>query len=425
MARSDRRFFSTILRIGAVALILLAVVVWPDVGPALFSQDGNVTGELRPYFIALSLGTAVGAAAGLALSRLLPSAGALALVFALSLLILAELGTAAVLQRFGESHISPLEGFYSFHPVLGGIHTPNYDRATTVMTRSGAALAYRNNAEGFRAPPRAEADEGRFNIVVVGGSTAYDLAVGTGETWPEKLEEALGQEVSVFNLGQSGHASPQHVVLTALLASDYKPDLILFYMGLNDARNGNVVDLLGDFSRFHMPSLYESFAVKLNHYGFLAIPTAAKRALSAIGFLEGLPTPVAREGASAATDRLVVLYRRNVRTLAAISRSLGAEPVFLPQLVNREMLAASTSSFGWAPFLTDRQLLVLTDRLNAAMIDAAESVGAAVARELADVDLANDHFSDQAHFSPSGSNIFAQHVGTFLENEGLLPPNGQ
>ena len=47
-------------------------------------------------------------------------------------------------------------------------------------------------------------------------------------------------------------------------------------------------------------------------------------------------------------------------------------------------------------------------------------MGVAVARELAVVQLPNDHFSDQAHFSPKGSGVFANQVGAFLEREGLL-----
>jgi hypothetical protein len=57
--------------------------------------------------------------------------------------------------------------------------------------------------------------------------------------WPALLEETLRQRlgpgIQVINAGVPNYTSYELIGLTAMLVSEWSPDIVIFHMGLNDA----------------------------------------------------------------------------------------------------------------------------------------------------------------------------------------------
>lgn len=93
----------------------------------------------------------------------------------------------------------------------------------------------RFNSLGFRGP-EPSADQSVVRIVTVGGSTTQCLYLSEGQTWPDQVAKELsaeGPDVWINNAGLDGHSTFGHLqLMDHVQAAD--PDIILFYVGIND-----------------------------------------------------------------------------------------------------------------------------------------------------------------------------------------------
>ena len=98
--------------------------------------------------------------------------------------------------------------------------------------------------EGLRLtwqPPPAPADGTQaraFKVLMLGGSSLWGFGARNDRTIPSHLARTLyeqGHRVEVRNLAEIGYVSTQEVVaLVRELQSGYRPDLVIFYDGVND-----------------------------------------------------------------------------------------------------------------------------------------------------------------------------------------------
>lgn len=94
------------------------------------------------------------------------------------------------------------------------------------------------NSMGIRGDPFAE--EQRYRLLAVGGSTTICTYLDDTETWPylvqERLNASLGSGTTwVGNVGRPGHASSQHLLqVTELLRQHPEIDGVLLLVGIND-----------------------------------------------------------------------------------------------------------------------------------------------------------------------------------------------
>ena len=76
---------------------------------------------------------------------------------------------------------------FEWHPLLQAVPIPS------LKLTSSTGLAIQHTREGTRGKDPAGSLEGRTVIATFGGSTTYDIGAGEGETWPDRLAEALGR----------------------------------------------------------------------------------------------------------------------------------------------------------------------------------------------------------------------------------------
>ena len=61
--------------------------------------------------------------------------------------------------------------------------------------------------------------------------------------------------------------------------------------------------------------------------------------------------------------RLEMIFRSNVRTIAAINKERKITSIFVGQILNRARLTAS-SRYGWLPLVSDKDVWPLQDHFN-------------------------------------------------------------
>jgi hypothetical protein len=109
---------------------------------------------------------------------------------------------------------------------------------------------------------------------------------------------------------------------------------------------------------------------------------------------------------SAAPDpRLESIYAEHVRAISAINRSRGIGTIWIGQLMNRAALAENRFDT-WFPFVEDKDMWPLIERLNGILRREAAALGDSYIDVPVDRFTAED-FIDLGHFSPTGSAKFA------------------
>ena len=94
------------------------------------------------------------------------------------------------------------------------------------------------DAKGFRTTRRVNYDaKDAYRIFAIGGSTTEQIYLDDAKTWTALLERDLSQylnrPVEVINAGVSGLRVEHHLLMLRQIAQ-YKPDMVIFMMGLND-----------------------------------------------------------------------------------------------------------------------------------------------------------------------------------------------
>jgi len=134
---------------------------------------------------------------------------------------------------------------FSSHPFLPWAPRPFDSRKMTVFRPAVNRIVeydYTNNAFGFRTADRAFAKPAQTKrIVALGGSTTFD-GPSNKQTWPALLEEKLnrvyarsGYRIEVFNMGVDMASSPTSLINLAFLGTQFQPDLVISYDGVNDS----------------------------------------------------------------------------------------------------------------------------------------------------------------------------------------------
>jgi lysophospholipase L1-like esterase len=270
-------------------------------------------------------------------------------------------------------------------------------------------ISYTHNSQGFRGrdiPPKSD----RLRIVAVGGSTTYGAAVSDEQTWPVQLEARLGEDYEVLNFGILGHGTAEHINLLSLVVPEYKPDMLVLYVGLNDLRNIHVGNLSPDYSDYHAPTLFISLGLcsddgpqrfasgKVAVWLLQRLKVYPECALGNFRLQEA-STPEAEDDAKR-------IYRRNLETLVAVAKSQGLKPILVPQVLVREKFQGGKLKW-WIPFVEDDQLIPYLNQYNAITEEVARREGLYFAREVTEQNWTAEDFADPSHFSASGNQKFA------------------
>jgi len=324
------------------------------------------------------------------------------LAYAIVLFVLLDVSFGLITQRLSKSAIgrsflpgNERESRFVWHATLGVVPRPNYrDRN------------YAHDARGHRrsAPLR----DGVPTVLAIGGSTTYDLGVNQGETWADRLDQALQGRANVLNLGVPGYTSAEHVIqATFYLRHERNARCALYYVGWNDLRNSFLPKLDPGYADFHRISQVDNLNAR--PVSFLAVTSLgglADRllhvAFDTIPLTPKYPKELAKSGVD---ERLLSIYLANLQSIATLNREDGITPIFVTQILNAPKFAGD-GFYGWFPLVRDRDVVELQRAFNAAVVDLGAKKGWAVVNpdwsQFQDAD-----FVDNGHFSVRGAQKFA------------------
>lgn len=112
-----------------------------------------------------------------------------------------------LMPRRSHSVLAPYQ--FDYHPLLTVLPRPNYRDAFVRHTAFGTRMV----------GDAATISPDKPKLVVIGGSSTYDITASQGASWPEMLQKAI-PEMQVINYGVGGFASAEHVMQTASTCRD-------------------------------------------------------------------------------------------------------------------------------------------------------------------------------------------------------------
>jgi hypothetical protein len=394
--RFERTLLALVALIVLIATIGLALGLW-------------YAGELKPgtlratYFLYL---------VGLVLASLLmlrwPK-----LAMALVALAAIELGLGIATRLLPENVSDPQR--FAWHALLQAVPIPSLD----LVSSNGVHIHHTSQGTRGREPTARELSD-RTIIAAFGGSSTYDIALSDGETWADRLEQALGDRFLVINHGVPGYSTVEHVIQTAYYEDTFgkRPRCALYYVGWNDIRNAHIKNLDPAYADFHLPSQVDSLRTRRVGGGnvtFSPLLTELARLLSAqvdtvqyawtlSGTIEAGSDPV-----------LEADFERNVRAISAINRERGVKTLWIGQLLNRARLQGH-DQYGWLPYVRDKDVWPLQLRFNEILARTAKALDdPLIAASIAA--FGADDFVDQGHFSAQGARRFVGYVAPVVARE--------
>ncbi len=305
------------------------------------------------------------------------------------------------------------EKIFDPHPLLIGTPRPG-----AKLEKEGIVISH--NPQGFRgAPFEKKKKPGVTRIVTLGGSSTYCVKLSDGQTWPHILGSVLGSPYEVINLGVPGYTTVEHIIQTAFHLSEYQPDIALFYLGWNDARNMHIRRLHPDYSDYHLKQQRYNLGIEKPLWWHRSALIASIRAR--LGFKGVVPEKL--EGAeNKMTDKpdpyALALYRRNLVLLSSLCKRLNIRAVFIPHILNYGALMKGTSMFGWLPFVREQDLLTIMGYYNNVMKAVTDQEKMDFVQSVLQEKFVESDFLDGGHFSFAGSNKFAKIVVSHLQATG-------
>jgi lysophospholipase L1-like esterase len=322
-----------------------------------------------------------------------------------------------VLQRAGYADTSLLPPAvaeperFRWHALLQAVPIPSLQ----ITSPTGLVISHTSEGTRGRDPAPARALDGRTVVATFGGSTTYDIGAGEGDTWSDRLGEALGPDRTfVVNHGVPGYTTVEHLIQTAFYQTRFgkPPRCAIYYVGWNDLRNAHIPDLDPAYADFHLPSQVDSLKVRRiggSHVTISPLLTMLARVVSAnVDTVRYFSDPYGREPVSGSDPVLEALYERNIRSISAINRERGIATIWVGQLVNRESLQGD-GRYGWLPLVRDRDIWPLLQRFNAILERTAKALGDIHAAVPPDAFTGTD-FVDNGHFSAQGARRFAGYL---------------
>lgn len=331
--------------------------------------------------------------------------------YAIFLLLLCEIVAQFVVLRF--TGVLPLtdkggpnSGIFQPHPYLVGVPRPG------AVVRRGQ-LAATIDSLGFRgrhfSPPRSDST---LRVLAIGGSTTFGVGIDDRDTWPWQLETVLDSalahagsqyhDAEVINFGVPGYTTVESLIQFVLHGVHLKPDVVVLFHGLNDARNGHSPGLRTDYSNFHGIEQRENLELtRLQRGNRVGLIRVGREIVERI-FLEEprLPPGERRPGPDPQAQEI---FKSNLKSFAAICRGYGIACVFVPQTISSDFPVNEW----WFRYLEPTSLAATLAQYNADMRTVASVTGIPFVESVTRTNWTAADFVDYCHFSRAGNRKFA------------------
>jgi len=308
-----------------------------------------------------------------------------------------------LMPRRSHSILAPYQ--FDYHALLTSTPRANYRDPFVRHTAFGTRMVGDANAILPDKP----------KLVVIGGSTTYDISAAQGSTWPEALQKAM-PEMQVINYGVGGFNSAEHVIQTAFYLPKFQPACVIYYLGWNDIRNAYVPNLDAAYADFHFRNKLE----RLMYYRDGSF-TSIMRLVALFGRRHYGPDLSLPKGINelplkaGITPEFDAIFRNNIRTMIALNKARGTPQAYIGQLFNNKLLEATPAKtrVPYMPGLLVPGYPKTMAETNAALADEAAKAG--VPAVVPDQTwLPDDGYADFGHFNNKGSAEFAKKITGFV-----------
>lgn len=298
---------------------------------------------------------------------------------------------------------------------------------------SASSLTYRINGYGYRGDDFDPAKPpGSCRLVIVGGSSVFDLGAGYGEDWPRQVQRLLTPQAAdlgisplqVINAGVPGHSSADAVAKLYTDLWRFEPDAVLLYNAWNDIKTFTALGPrtpLPDVVQPHDPRAdpfqnYRGPVDRLLGHSQLYIKLRNRYFLWRYPL--GIEGQVADGQLHDSFDHWALRqFRINVELVVDVSRNLGAEPILLTQAT---LVTANTShedrqriAYGYQG-LSHQGLLQAVNGCNDTIRRVATSKGTDLLDLASRFSGQSELFDDHVHTSRLGSQRLAEAVAQHL-----------
>ncbi len=354
------------------------------------------------------------------------------LIFGLSLLLLlavegavrltavwSEAPATTRLSRFHDELTSAL-ALYRRHPYLN-----TAPREGARVEAFGKRAAF--NSLGYRSPERPlEKPPGVLRVVCAGGSTTFDiLAADDQATWPWLLEQELragGLAVEVWNAGFPGWTSLENLISLALRDRELRPDLVVFFQGINDLQPASNLPFDRQYETGHAELSRRALGFELPplrwHQRSLLLEKARDLLVGPADPWQRMQPPAPPRQA-AIPPAAVEVFERNLRSFQALALVHGARLMWVPQAIRLRAGALDNDRSylaNWISGLEPEAAPAELDKLNAVLRRlAAEGPGRLLDPGYAD--WPDAEWDDPMHFSARGSQRFARYLSAAVAAE--------
>jgi lysophospholipase L1-like esterase len=228
------------------------------------------------------------------------------------------------------------------HPYFNFLNNPEY--TTPEGRRLHHPVGIRaSGARLFDKPP------GTLRIVALGASTTYGYYFDdAADVWPALLEARLrrrfGGVPEVINCAVPGHTAYEMIGMAAMWLPEFRPDLVLLTVGINDAFAVGYPDEGGPDNTtfrhawtYRPPPRWVRAAMRRSYFARGAGRSWLARGGLAAGDLTLAmqhplpPAPALAGNIGQATGRY---FRRNLETLVLLARHAGATPILVTNPLN-------------------------------------------------------------------------------------------
>ena len=335
------------------------------------------------------------------------------LAMALVALAAIELGLGIATRLLPENVSDPQR--FAWHALLQAVPIPSLD----LVTSNGVHIHHTSQGTRGREPTARELSE-RTIIAAFGGSSTYDMALSDGETWADRLEQALGDRFLVINHGVPGYSTVEHVIQTAFYEDTFgkRPRCAIYYVGWNDIRNAHIRNLDPAYADFHLPSQVDSLRTRRVGGGnvtFSPLLTELARLVSAQVDTVQYSWTLSGTIEAGSDPALEADFERNLRAISAINRERGVKTLWIGQLLNRARLQGN-DQYGWLPYVRDKDVWPLQQRFNEILARTAKALDDPLVAAPIEAFGAAD-FVDQGHFSAQGARRFVGYVAPVVARE--------
>lgn len=185
----------------------------------------------------------------------------------------------------------------------------------------------------------------KWRALALGGSTTFDIMLGMEkDTWVYKLEEKIrkrsGNDYDVINGGVGGYTIVENIIHYIALLRHLDPDVVLLYVGINDAHARLFGDMEYDYSNYRKPWRSDGWILpEANKYLSGLFPYRyyfLKSSISninatGIGAVTSKPYPGVSDWDSALKRNDTMVYRGYLETLVLLLTAEGRQVIVIPQ----------------------------------------------------------------------------------------------